>query len=233
METPRSLTVDAVIPARDEAPTVSPVVEACRGCSYVRDVIVVDDGSLDLTGDLARSAGAKVIRRERAERDSKAEAMHDGVSASDAHAILFVDADCLGLTPTHLDDICRPYAEGRATMSIGCFDYGWLNPVVLRLPPTTGERIIPRWVWEEIPVQKRRGWTAEIMINEVIAERRLPTTARTMRGVTHRTKREKRGLVPGWRETWRMFWVLLGLPLRGVVRWRTYWWYLRELTVDG
>ena len=31
------------------------------------------------------------------------------------------------------------------------------------------------------------------MINEVIAEGRLPTTARIMRGVTHRTKRQKLG----------------------------------------
>lgn len=227
------MNVDAVIPARDEAPTVVSVVAACRACRYVRDVIVVDDGSRDRTGELARAAGAKVIRRERVARDSKAEAMDEGVRGSDADAILFVDADCLGLTAAHLDDICRPHVEGRATMSIGCFDYGWLNPVVLRLPPTTGERIVPRWVWEEIPAEKRRGWTAEIMINKVIAERRLPTVARTMAGVTHRTKRQKQGLVLGWRESWRMFWMLVGLPARGVVRWRTYWSYLRRLTIEG
>jgi hypothetical protein len=29
-----------------------------------------------------------------------------------------------------------------------------------------------------------------------------------------------------------MFWHLLGLPTRGIVRWRTYWFYLRELTVE-
>ncbi len=232
METRRSMSIDAIIPARDEAPTVAVVVEACRGCSYVREVIVVDAESVDETAERARAAGAKIVGRERREGEGKAEAMHQGVLASDAEGILFVDADCLGLTARHLDDICRPFAAGRAVMSIGCFDYGWLNPLVLRLPPTTGERIIPRWVWQAIPEQKRRGWAAEIMINEVIAERRLPTVARMMRGVTHRTKREKQGRLLGLRETWRMFWLLVGLPVRGLVRLRTYWFYLQRLTIE-
>jgi hypothetical protein len=30
-----------------------------------------------------------------------------------------------------------------------------------------------------------------------------------------------------------MFWTLLSVPLTGVVRWRTYWFYLRGLTVEG
>ena len=232
METRRAVTVDAVIPARNEVTTVAAVVEACRRCSYVRDVVVVDDGSTDGTGEAARAAGALVIRRE-AEKGSKADAMHRGVQASDADAVLFVDADCLGLTALHLEEICRPYVQGRATMSIGFFDYGRLNRLVLRLPPTTGERIIPRWVWDEIPEHKRRGWTIEIMINEVIAERHLPTVARTMRGVTHRTKRDKLGVLRGSRESWRMFWMLMGLPVRGSVRWRTYWYYLQRLTIEG
>ena len=70
------------------------------------------------------------------------------------------------------------------------------------------------------------------MINEVIAERRLPTTARVMAGVTHRTKRDKFGRVEGYRETLRMFSQLLGVPLRGLVRWRAYWFYLQHLTVE-
>jgi len=65
-----------------------------------------------------------------------------------------------------------------------------------------------------------------------IAEGRLPTTARIMKGVTHRTKRDKYGRITGGRETWRMFWLLVGLPVRGVVRLRTYWFYLRGLTIE-
>ena len=225
-------TIDAVIPARNEAATVAGVVAAARGCRFTREVVVVDDGSTDGTAERALAAGAKVVRREGA-CGSKAKAMEAGVAATDAGAILFCDADCLGLTSAHLDDICRPFVEGRAAMSVGWFDYGGLNPLVLRLPPTSGERVVPRWVWDAVAPDKRRGYSIEIMINEVIAEGRLPTTVTTMHGVGHRTKRDKLGLRKGYRETWRMFWQLVGLPVRGVVRWRTYWFYLRALTVEA
>jgi polyisoprenyl-phosphate glycosyltransferase len=221
--------VDCVIPARDEGLTVADVVDVARACRYVRQVIVVDDGSSDDTGERAAAAGARVIRRE-GDGGSKAHAMEAGVEASDADAVLFVDADVLGLTVDHLDEICRPVVERRAAMSLGTFDYGFWNPLVLRFPPTTGERIVPRWVFDAIPPSKRDGYTIEIMIDEVITEARLPTVARVMRGVTHRTKRDKFGPLEGWKRTWRMFWDLWALW--GELRWRTYWFYLRDLTIE-
>jgi glycosyltransferase involved in cell wall biosynthesis len=238
---PPTPVIDAVIPARNEELTVASVVEACLGCSYLREVIVVDDGSTDDTAVRAAAAGAKVVRRgDLADASgpvgaspplpgSKAHAMEAGVEASDAGAILFVDADLLGITSAHLDDICRAYVETDAVMSIGCFDYGLLNPLVLRLPPTTGERIIPRWVFESVPPHKRDGYTIEMMINEVIAEGRCPTVARVMRGVTHRTKRQKFGFLHGYRRTWEMFWDIMALLFH--MRLRTYWFYLRSLTI--
>ena len=224
------MTIDAVVPARDEAPTVADVIKACRDCSYVRDVLVVDDGSSDDTGERATAAGATVVRLDPG--GSKAHAMEAGVAASDADAILFVDADCRGLTGAHLSEICRPFVDGRAVMSLGTFDYGIWNPLVLRMPHTTGERVIPRWVFEAIPADKLDGYTIETVINEVVASRHLKTSVRVMKGVSHRTKRDKFGLVKGWQLTWKMFFALVRLPLRGVVRGRYYLNYLRSLTVE-
>src|SRR3954471_4244449 len=116
-------TIDVIMPARDEAPTVAENVAAALECHHVRDVIVIDDGSTDGTGDIAAAAGAKVIAVE-GSAGSKARERARGVQASDAEAFLFVDADCPGLTAAHLDAICEPFLEGRAQLSIGAFDYG-------------------------------------------------------------------------------------------------------------
>ncbi len=227
------MTVDAVISARDEETTVAANVAAARACRFVREVIVVDDGSTDATAALAIEAGAKVTSLP-VSAGSKAHAMRAGVEASDAQAILFVDADCVGLTGDHLEQICEPVLEGRAVLSLGAFDYGrFWNPLVLHGPPLTGERIVPRWVFESIPEDKLDGYTIEVRINEVVAEGHLPTVARTMEGVFHRTKREKNGRWQGLLGTLRMYHALLAMvkPF-GDVRLRTYVFYLRHLTVE-
>ena len=50
----------AVIPARNEAPTIAAVVRACR--QHAGQVLVVEGGSSDNTAELAAEAGARVIR---------------------------------------------------------------------------------------------------------------------------------------------------------------------------
>jgi hypothetical protein len=118
-------------------------------------------------------------------------------------------------------------------MSLGAFDYGrFWNPMVLRWPPLTGERILPRWVFEAIPEAKLHGYTIEVRLNEVVCEARLPTAVRTMVGVYHRTKRDKLGRAAGLRATGAMYKDLFGMLKPGDVRWRTYWFYLRGLTVE-
>ena len=225
--------VDVVMAARDEAPTVAANVAAAAACRYVREVLVVDDGSSDDTADLAAAAGAKVLRLE-ASAGSKARAMAAGVAATDAEAVLFVDADCTGLTAAHLEAVCEPFLAGRAAMSIGAFDYGpRLNWLVLRCPPLSGERIVPRWVFESIPPRNLAGYTIEVRLNEVLCEGRLPMSVRTMRGVYHRTKRDKHGRWEGLVRTWWMYRDLVSmLPPLGDVRWRTYWFYLRQTTIE-
>ncbi|MEO8585308.1 MAG: glycosyltransferase family 2 protein [Acidobacteriota bacterium] len=82
----------ALVPAYRCSRTIGGVVRGLRG--HVGDVLVVDDGSRDGTGDEARAAGARVL--ERPENGGKGSALRNGLAdllAREFTHVAFVDAD--------------------------------------------------------------------------------------------------------------------------------------------
>jgi hypothetical protein len=80
-----------LIPAHDERLTVGAVVAGARRHGHV---VVVDDGSTDDTGAVARAAGAEVLRHVR--RLGKAQALRTGIVAARARGashVITLDAD--------------------------------------------------------------------------------------------------------------------------------------------
>ena len=121
--------VAAIIPAKDEADRIAATVDAVRSLDRVDLVVVVDDGSSDATADLARPAGALVVRHPR--NRGKAAAMTSGAGyvsriefeegrvgpTADRRALLFVDGD-LEASAANLDVLIPPVASGEADMTI-------------------------------------------------------------------------------------------------------------------
>jgi hypothetical protein len=110
--------VAVIIPARDEADRIAATVTAAAALDGVGLVVVVDDGSRDGTGGLARRAGAVVLRHVR--NRGKAAAMQSG-----ANAVGLVDQRERREHPRHLlfldADLAAPVLDGRADMTIAVF----------------------------------------------------------------------------------------------------------------
>jgi len=84
-------TVSIVIPAKDEAPSIGAVVRRLKEAAAWREVIVVDDGSVDATGDRAREAGACVLRHPY--NKGNGAAVKTGTRHASGEFILIVDGD--------------------------------------------------------------------------------------------------------------------------------------------
>jgi hopene-associated glycosyltransferase HpnB len=112
--------VDIVVPARDEAETIGPVIGSLLAQDYrgrVR-VILVDDNSTDGTAALAGTAANLTVitlQSKPAEWSGKLWALSQGVAASRAPILLFTDADIVH-DPRHLSSLVAKLLQSRADM---------------------------------------------------------------------------------------------------------------------
>jgi len=72
---PRRIRIAALVPGFDVEGTIAAVVDGAR--QHVEHVLVVDDGSRDATADVARAAGAEVLRH--GENRGKGAALRSGL----------------------------------------------------------------------------------------------------------------------------------------------------------
>jgi glycosyltransferase involved in cell wall biosynthesis len=110
--------IAAVIPALDEALSIARVVESLRGQALLTsgEIIVVDNGSADGTGKIARAAGARVVREER--RGYGYACLAGVLAAETAEVIVLLDGDAAD-DPDDLPRVLEPLLEGEADLVVG------------------------------------------------------------------------------------------------------------------
>ncbi|MGB4468070.1 MAG: glycosyltransferase family 2 protein [Azovibrio sp.] len=83
--------LSVVLPARNEAAAVGATVAAIRRLYPEAEVIVVDDGSSDATGQVAEAAGARVVTHPCSKGNGAA--IKTGARAAKGAVMVFMDAD--------------------------------------------------------------------------------------------------------------------------------------------
>jgi glucosyl-3-phosphoglycerate synthase len=110
------------LPARNEAATVGDIVSAVLngGDGLVDEVLVVDSASTDDTAAVAKRAGARVVT---ADTRGKGEAMWQGIAATDASLVVFLDADLERFDPDFVPALLGPLvADPQIALVKGAYD---------------------------------------------------------------------------------------------------------------
>ncbi len=201
--------VAVIIPAYNEERTIGDVVRVSTATSIVDEVIVVSDGSTDLTASVAREHGARVIELQ--ENRGKGAAMKVGIDNCSADIIVFLDADLLGLEPRHIEAMVRPVVSGEAEMTVGIFGHGRfmtdLGQIVA--PYLSGQRAVEKDVLEDLPDLEVARFGVEIALNRHVRTCSIKVKEVTLDKVTHLMKEEKLGFWRGLRARLKMYWEII------------------------
>lgn len=138
--------IDAVIPALNEAGSIAQVVGRLRGQEALDGIVVVDNGSTDGTGVIARRAGAHVVREE---RRGYGYACRAGVlAAREADVIVLLDGDAAD-DPDDLPRLLEPLLNDEADLVVGSRTLGSREPGSMTVQQVLGNRLAA-WLMRNI-----------------------------------------------------------------------------------
>ena len=222
------MTVAIVIPALDEEQALPGVLAALPrpgapvGPSTVATlgaIVVADNGSTDRTADVARAAGAVVVREPRRGYGAACLAALAHLRETPPDAVVFLDADGSD-DPAELPRVLGPLLEGRADLCVGSRVAGAREPGAFTAAQALGNALAPallRLLWgarvsdlgpfraigwealERLGMRDRDyGWTVEMQARALAAGLRYAEVP-----VSYRRRRQGRSKVSGTlRGTW-------------------------------
>jgi glycosyltransferase involved in cell wall biosynthesis len=112
--------VSFLVPAYNEAPTIVELLDRVAALDLEKQIVVVDDGSIDGTGDLVERWGAGrddiVLVRQR--NQGKGSAVRAAIPHADGEICVIQDAD-LEYDPTDVPALIEPIKRGSADVVFG------------------------------------------------------------------------------------------------------------------
>jgi polyisoprenyl-phosphate glycosyltransferase len=101
--------VTIILPAYNEEAAIASVITQIKALPLELDIIVVDDGSADRTGEIAREQGVHVIRH--AMNRGCGRSVKDGVMEAKTDIVVMIDADCTYPVES-IPELLQKFSEG-------------------------------------------------------------------------------------------------------------------------
>ena len=210
--------IAAIIPSFNEERNISGVLEVLRASTILDEIIIVDDGSVDKTVEIAHKFAAtdprmQVIQHE--QNEGKGQAIFTGWAASSAPYLLLLDADLHALTPDHILALMTPVLDHQADMTLGLFWGGHFNTDFSSwgMPFLTGQRGLRSEILKYVSREAAAGYGFEVALTIAASQQSFHKHVVPLKGVWHPPSEFHRGGLNGMIWRFRMY----GQIIRGWV----------------
>jgi glycosyltransferase involved in cell wall biosynthesis len=180
----------AIVPAYNEVGRIGQVVSVLCQVNELDELIVVDDGSTDGTGDEAIRASCGDIRvsiLRLSENHGKGQALLAAWEATQAPFLLLLDADLMHLKPYHVGALIEPVLAGKADMTMGLFYRGdWRTDLSHWATPwLTGQRCLRAELLNKISIEAAQGYGFETALTVAASRNGWRVQRVWLKGVSH------------------------------------------------
>lgn len=131
--------IDVIIPALNEESSIHLVIDELPD-RWIRDIIVVDNGSTDDTAAVARRAGARVVAEPQRGYGSACLRGLEVLSEAPPAIVAFIDADYSDI-PGQLRRVVMPIVQGDAELVVGSRTIGDSEPGALLPQAVAGNKL--------------------------------------------------------------------------------------------
>jgi glycosyltransferase involved in cell wall biosynthesis len=183
--------ISVIICAFNEESTIASVIESTNSCPYVDQIVVVNDGSTDSTGQiishLSESIDLSYINL--LPNRGKGFGMASGLELASGEIIVFLDADIEKLTYLHINKLILPILRGDADMVMGQPGQTFIQARYNPFKVFTGQRAVKRA--HILPIMEDIRFTrfgVETYINLYYQSKNLNIRSVILEGLVHRTK---------------------------------------------
>ncbi|MEW6188667.1 MAG: glycosyltransferase family 2 protein [Actinomycetota bacterium] len=191
--------IAVIIPAYNEEERISSVLSEVMKVPLIDEIIVVNDGSTDGTANAVKKHRDVTLINSETNR-GKGAALKMGIDATDADILVFIDADLVGLTPKHIEDLINPLLiDDELMMTVGKFAGGRLRTDLSQtiIPFISGQRALKRQFLDGIPDFSESGFGVEIALTKHAKNCEMKVREVIINDATHVMKEEKLGFSKG------------------------------------
>jgi glycosyltransferase involved in cell wall biosynthesis len=186
--------ISGIVCAYNEADRIRHILEAAHRHPALCEVIVVNDGSTDGTGDLlADYPDIRVISY--SPNRGKTYALSQGIAAATGDYLMMLDADLTGITAADVQALADPVIQGWAQVSISLRSNSLTLYRAIGLDFVSGERVIPAPLVHQAvaAMEALPRWGGEAYINDLIVREKLSIAVIDWPGVFNIRKYKKVG----------------------------------------